>query len=77
MKKYLISILDVRDNLEEIINLGIKLKNKSKNKESIEILKGKILGMIFEKASTRTRISFEVAEKRMGASTINFNVALV
>ena len=60
MKRDLISMLDVKDDLKEIIDLGIKLKNKSKNGESIELLKGKTLGMIFEKSSTRTRASFEV-----------------
>jgi len=59
MKRNLISMLDVKDDLEEIIDLAIQLKNKAKNGESIELLKGKTLGMLFEKSSTRTRVSFE------------------
>ncbi len=55
MKRDLISMLDVKDDVEEIIDLGIKLKQKSKKGESIYLLKGKTLGMIFEKSSTRTR----------------------
>ena len=48
MKRNLISLLDVKEDLEDIIDLGIKLKQKSKNDDSIELLKGKTLGMIFE-----------------------------
>jgi len=57
MKRDLISMLDVKDDLEEIIDLAIELKRKAKDGESIELLKGKTLGMIFEKSSTRTRVS--------------------
>jgi len=70
MKRDLISMLDVKDNLGEIIDLAIKLKNKSKNGESIELLKGKTLCMIFEKSSTRTRVSFEVGMTKLGGHAI-------
>jgi len=70
MKRDLISMLDVRDDLEKIIDLGIELKKKSKNGESIEILKGKTLGMIFEKSSTRTRVSFETGMTKLGGHAI-------
>ena len=70
MKKNLISMLDVKDNLEEIIDLGIKLKKKSKSGKSIELLKGKTLGMIFEKSSTRTRVSFETGMTKLGGHAI-------
>jgi len=70
MKRDLISMLDVKDDLEEIIDLAIKLKKKSKNGESIELLKGKTLGMIFEKSSTRTRVSFEVGMTKLGGHAI-------
>ncbi len=66
MKRNLISMLDVKNDLEEIIDLGIKLKKKSKSGKSIELLKGKTLGMIFEKSSTRTRVSFEVGISKLG-----------
>ena len=38
-------------------------------------LGGKVLGLIFTKASTRTRTSFEIAEKRLSADSINFSAA--
>jgi ornithine carbamoyltransferase len=61
-------MLDVKEDLEEIIDLAIKLK--SKKEESIELLKGKTLGMIFEKPSTRTRVSFEVGMTKLGGHAI-------
>ena len=70
MKRDLISMLDVKDDLEEIIDLAIKLKKKSKNGESIELLKGKTLGMLFEKSSTRTRVSFETGMTKLGGHAI-------
>jgi ornithine carbamoyltransferase len=70
MKRDLISMLDVKDDLEEIIDLGIKLKQQSKKGKSTEYLKGKTLGMIFEKPSTRTRVSFEVGMTLLGGHAI-------
>ncbi len=70
MKRDLISMLDVKDDLEKIIDLAIHLKGKAKNGESIELLKGKTLGMIFEKSSTRTRVSFEVGMTKLGGHSI-------
>ena len=63
-------MLDVRDDLDEIIKLAIELKKKSKSGKSIELLKGKTLGMIFEKSSTRTRVSFEVGMTKIGGHAI-------
>jgi ornithine carbamoyltransferase len=70
MKRNLISMLDIKDDLEEIIDLAIKLKGKSKNGESIELLKEKTLGMLFEKSSTRTRVSFEVGMTKLGGHAL-------
>ena len=70
MKRDFISMLDVKDDLEKIIDHAIKLKGKSKNGESIELLKGKTLGMVFEKSSTRTRVSFEVGMTKLGGHAI-------
>jgi ornithine carbamoyltransferase len=70
MVKNLISMLDVKENIHEIINQSIDLKKKAKNGENIEILKGKTLGMIFEKSSTRTRASFEAGMTKLGGHAI-------
>jgi len=70
MKRDIISMLDVKSDLEKIIDLGIDLKRRSKSGMSIELLKGKTLGMIFEKSSTRTRVSFEVGMTKLGGHAI-------
>ncbi|MEF8879519.1 MAG: ornithine carbamoyltransferase [Candidatus Thermoplasmatota archaeon] len=70
MKKNLISMLDVKDNLQDVINLGIDLKRKNKNGEKTHYLKEKTLGMIFEKSSTRTRVSFETGMTKLGGHAI-------
>jgi len=63
-------MLDVKDDLHDIIKLGIKLKRQSKKGKRIEYLKGKTLGMLFEKPSTRTRVSFETGMTLLGGHAI-------
>ncbi len=50
----------------EILELAEKLKYEQKNNIPQNYLKGKTLGMIFEKSSTRTRVSFEVGMHQLG-----------
>tara|TARA_B100000212_G_scaffold269361_1_gene208717 strand:- start:782 stop:1708 length:927 start_codon:yes stop_codon:yes gene_type:complete len=69
-KKDFISIQDV--SKEEIIHI-LKIAENLKNK-SLELkFKEKVLGLIFDKSSTRTRVSFQVAMTRIGGSTIDLN----
>lgn len=70
MKRDLISMLDVKDDLNDIIALSIKLKRQSKKGKRIEHLKRKTLGMMFEKPSTRTRVSFETGMTLLGGHAI-------
>ncbi|HEY5718639.1 MAG TPA: ornithine carbamoyltransferase [Motiliproteus sp.] len=56
--------------LEGIIQRAIALKAKQRQGEIYEPLKNKVLGMIFEKSSTRTRISFEAGMAQFGGSAI-------
>ncbi len=52
-----------------ILEIAKNFKNKNLNIE----LKGKVLGLIFDKSSTRTRVSFQVAMSRLGGTTIDLN----
>jgi ornithine carbamoyltransferase len=70
MVKNLISMLDVKENIKDIINQAIDIKKKAANGKNIELLKGKTLGMIFEKSSTRTRASFEAGMTKLGGHAI-------
>ncbi len=66
MKRDILSVMDMKDDLEDIINLSIKLKKD----RTIKFSEKKILGMIFEKPSTRTRISLEVAMEQLNGHAI-------
>ncbi|PNX47973.1 MAG: ornithine carbamoyltransferase [Thermoplasmata archaeon M11B2D] len=70
MKRDLISMVDVQDDLHDIIRLSMNLKRQAKKGKRIEHLKGKTLGMIFEKPSTRTRVSFETGMTLLGGHAI-------
>lgn len=65
--KDFISLHDItKDELFELLNLALKLKKDLKEGREHHILKGKTLGMIFSKSSTRTRVSFEVGMTQLG-----------
>jgi len=65
--KDLISLHDVTsEEIQDLLKLAIKLKDENKKGIPHHILKGKTLGMIFTKSSTRTRVSFEVGMTQLG-----------
>ncbi len=65
--KHFLSIYDHRkEDLLEIFDLAIKIKKEAKVKNYIPYLQNQSLGMLFEKSSTRTRISFEVGIHQLG-----------
>jgi ornithine carbamoyltransferase len=65
--KDFISLHDVsKKEIEDLLTLSQKLKMEQKNGVPHPILKGKTLGMIFTKSSTRTRVSFEVGMTQLG-----------
>jgi ornithine carbamoyltransferase len=69
--KHLLKMLDLKpEEIIEILNLADQLKYEQKHGIPHPILKGKTLGMIFEKASTRTRVSFEVGIYQLGGSAL-------
>ncbi|MBI2543237.1 MAG: ornithine carbamoyltransferase [Candidatus Aenigmarchaeota archaeon] len=69
MKKDLLSINDLSKNdVEKIFEMTDKLRNKHTSH-----LKGKNIALIFQKPSTRTKISFEVAINQLGGNAISLN----
>ena len=69
--KDLLSIHELsRDEVEEILSLAQELKEKQKAGIPHRLLEGKSLGMIFEKSSTRTRVSFEVGMYQLGGQAL-------
>ncbi|KYD00141.1 ornithine carbamoyltransferase [Heyndrickxia sporothermodurans] len=58
------------DEIFFLIKEAVKLKKDQKSGVTSSILNGKVLGMIFEKASTRTRVSFEVGMLQLGGHAI-------
>ena len=69
--KHLLKMLDLStEDITEILNLADQLKYEQKHGIEHRHLAGKTLGMIFEKASTRTRVSFEVGMYQLGGLPI-------
>ena len=74
--KNIISIKDFeREDVEYILDEASKLENIAKSREVSDELKGKILGLMFFEPSTRTRMSFETAIKRLGGEEIGFETS--
>ena len=69
--KHLLKLLDLsEEEIIKILDLADQLKYNQKNAISHEYLKGKTLAMIFEKNSTRTRVSFETGIYQLGGQGI-------
>ncbi len=69
--KHLLKLMDLSTNeINEILNLADQLKYEKKNGIEHHHLKGKTLGMIFAKSSTRTRVSFEVGMYDLGGMAL-------
>jgi ornithine carbamoyltransferase len=70
-KKDLLSIADLSAReINLILTLSSKLKREQENGKARPLLRGKTLGMIFQKPSTRTRVSFEVGMYQLGGDAL-------
>ena len=71
--KHLLKMMDLStEEITDILNLADQLKYELKHGIAHDHLKGKTLGMIFEKASTRTRVSFETGMYQLGGYPLFF-----
>jgi len=73
--KHFLKMLDLSsEEIEELLNLADQLKFELKNGIPHPHLAGKSLGMIFEKSSTRTRVSFEVGMYQLGGQALFLSI---
>ncbi len=69
--RHFLTLTDITgDELDHIIQRAIRLKAEHRERRARPSLEGRVLGMIFEKASTRTRVSFEAGMAQLGGSAI-------
>ncbi len=71
MKRHLLAMSDLNAaDINDILNLAVQLKFELKNGIEHKVLAGKTLGMIFQKSSTRTRVSFETGMYQLGGNAL-------
>ncbi len=69
--KHFLSIADLTpDELRELLDLALDLKEERKNGGNQPLLKGKTLGLLFQKPSLRTRVSFEMGMNHLGGQAL-------
>ncbi|MDH5185004.1 MAG: ornithine carbamoyltransferase, partial [Gammaproteobacteria bacterium] len=69
--RHFLTLMDLSaDEFRGLITRAIELKAMVKRGEIYEPLKNKVLGMVFEKSSTRTRVSFETGMAQFGGHAI-------
>ena len=71
MKKDFIAIADYsKDQIQYMLDLAVELKKELAANGNRPLLKGKVLGMIFQKPSLRTRVSFDMAMRQLGGDAL-------
>jgi ornithine carbamoyltransferase len=69
--RHFLTLLDLSaSELKQLVERSIELKKRHRSGNPIRSLTGKVLGMIFDKSSTRTRVSFEAGIAQLGGSAI-------
>ena len=76
MKQDFLAVSDkTPEELQELLDLAVKLKKEHFENGNKPLFKGKVLGMIFQKPSLRTRISFDMAMRHMGGDALYISPA--
>ncbi len=76
MKKDFLAISDYSPtDLQDMLDLAVKLKQELQAGGNEPIFKGKVLGMIFQKPSLRTRVSFDMAMRQLGGDALYLSPA--
>lgn len=71
MYKDFLDIIDFsQEELQELLDLAVRLKREYKEGGNEPVLKGKVLAMIFQKPSLRTRVSFDMAMRHLGGDAL-------
>jgi ornithine carbamoyltransferase len=69
--KHFLAISDLSsDEVQDLLDLAMKLKKQYFKKGNKPLFEGKVLGMIFQKPSLRTRVSFDMAMRHMGGDAL-------
>lgn len=69
--KHFLAVSDfTRDELEAMLDLAVRLKQERRRGANAPVLKGKVLAMVFQKPSLRTRVSFDMAMRHLGGDAL-------
>jgi aspartate carbamoyltransferase catalytic subunit len=61
--------------LERCLDLAVEMRERRARREALELLRGEVVGLAFAEVSTRTRVSFELAAKALGAEVVDLPMA--
>jgi aspartate carbamoyltransferase catalytic subunit len=71
-------LLDVdqltRAELEHCLDLAVEMRERRMRREALDLLRGEVVGLAFYEPSTRTRVSFELAAKALGAEVVDLRI---
>jgi aspartate carbamoyltransferase catalytic subunit len=71
-------LLDVdqltRDELEACLDLAVEMRERRLRRETLDLLRGEVVGLAFCEPSTRTRVSFELAAEALGAQVVELPI---
>ena len=71
-------LLDVdhltRAELEQCLDLAVEMRERRNRRETLDLLRGEVVGLAFCEPSTRTRVSFELAATALGAQVVNLPI---